>query len=51
MTGKPAAWTFVLVLAGAFAACAEASGEIRGGGEEQDTKVPNAAPPVRSISS
>ena len=39
MTRKAAASIFVLVLAVAFAACAEASGEIRGGGEEQNTSA------------
>lgn len=39
MTRKAAASIFVLVLAAAFVACAEASGEIRGGGEEQDTSA------------
>jgi hypothetical protein len=29
----------MLVLAAVFAACAEASGEVRGGGEEQDTSA------------
>lgn len=39
MTRPTAASIFVLVLAVTFAACAEASGKIRGGGEEQDTSA------------
>jgi hypothetical protein len=39
MTRPTAASFSMLLLAAAFAACAEASGEVRGGGEEQDTSA------------